>query len=435
MRPLAAHAGKIRGLKLSGGIGGLVAIQLLATFAVQIIVLRVVGAGRETDAFIGAQTIPLLTASIVGTALQSVWQPRLAIAASVDWQAQLERALAMSCAIILPIALLFGAASGPLIDGLFGSFDPAQVELTLTLTRITLVGLPFNILALILAAGGRAIGKFVAVEAVPALLSLLSLAAIGVLLPSTGIEGATWFLSIRGVATFLLLWIMLGYPLPRNLRDERFSATVRGAFALMGGSSFYKLGPLVDRYWGARAPSGQLTLYNLAQSGVGAAASLLERAIALPVVPRLSRDLHNGNNEMVRRYYRRALALIWMTVLLCMIIGCLGALSAEAFIIDLLHIDDSQFLFLLMLGFAFSGFLGVAAGGAVINSIFYSMGDVKTPISVGTAGFFLGVAIKSAAFLSDGLVAMAVGTSVYYTITMVVMVTILERRLNAREPR
>jgi peptidoglycan biosynthesis protein MviN/MurJ (putative lipid II flippase) len=63
------------------------------------------------------------------------------------------------------------------------------------------------------------------------------------------------------------------------------------------------------------------------------------------------------------------------------------------------------------------------------------MGDVKTPISVGTAGFFLGVAIKSAAFLSDGLVAMAVGTSVYYTITMVVMVTILERRLNAREPR
>lgn len=434
MRSLAAHAGKIRGLKLSGSIGGLVAIQLLATFAVQIIVLHVVGAGRDTDAFIGAQTIPLLTASIVGTALQSVWQPRLAIAASADWRAELERALAMSCVIVLPITLLLGAVSRPVIHGVFEGFEPAQAELTLTLTRITLIGLPFNILALILAAGGRAIGRFITVEAVPALLSLLSLAAIGVLLPSTGIDGATWILSIRGVATCVLLWVVLGYPLPRNLHDERLGATVRGVFALMGGSSFYKLGPLVDRYWGARAPSGQLTLYNLAQSGVGAAASLLERAIALPVVPRLSRYLHNGDNAMVRKYYRRALVLIWTTVLLCLIIGYLGALWAEAFIIDLLNIDESQFLFLALLGFAFCGFLGVAAGGVVINSIFYSMGDVKTPISVGSAGFFLGVAIKSAAFLSDGLVAMAAGTSVYYIMTMVVMVTILERRLNAREP-
>lgn len=277
VRAILEHVRAMPGLRLGGSIGALVGIQLVAAFAIQLVVLRVVSAGFETDAFIAAQTLPLLAASIVGTALQNIWQPRLATTAPSQRRLELEAALAMTCAVVLPLAAVLAALSSPIVRVLFVGFSLKQVELTVELMRIGLIGVVFNILALILAASGRAEGRFVAVEAVPTAMSLLALVGISVLVPVMGVRGATWILTARAILALLVMWIMLGRPWPWYRRDVPLAATARGVFALMGGSSFYKLGPLVDRYWGSQSPSGQLTLYNLAQSGMGAVATLLER--------------------------------------------------------------------------------------------------------------------------------------------------------------
>lgn len=421
---------QMQGLKLSGSIGMLVVIQLACTLAVQIVVLRLVGAGPQTDAFIAAQTLPLVTTSIVGTALQGIWQPRLAIAADSDGHAELERALTMGCLLVVPLVLVLELLAPPLSRLLFVGFSSATIDLTIELTRISLVAMLFTVLSLILAAAGRAVGRFKIVEAIPAALGLVALVGVAVVVPTMGVEGAMWILAIRGFAICVILWMWLGCPGPRDPRNVQFAATSRGVFTLIGASSFYKLGPLVDRYWGSQALSGQLTLYNLAQSGMGAVAALLERAIALPIVPQISRALHASDYAQVKRIYRRALVKVWVIVFVCGIVGGLAAMASRPLVAELLQVTAAQELFLEMLGFALLGFLGVAAGGTVINSAFYSMGDVKTPVSVGTMGFFLGLVIKSVAFLTSGLVAMAIGTSLYYLVTMVLMIAILERRLD-----
>src|SRR5690349_2730729 len=69
----------LRSIRLS--LGALAAVQLTASFLLQLMILAVVRVGAQTDAYIAAQTVPLLIFAIVGTSVQNAWQPRLVLAA------------------------------------------------------------------------------------------------------------------------------------------------------------------------------------------------------------------------------------------------------------------------------------------------------------------------------------------------------------------
>lgn len=430
MKPLVARFRRLNGLALGGGIGGLVAVQLASALLVQILVLRIVGAGEMTDAFIAAQTIPLIAMSIVGTALQNIWQPRLAVAGA-DWRTETGLALTMTLAITVPVSACLLAVAPVMMRWLFLGFSADQAALTATLTRINLIAMVFNITALILAASGRARARFLLVELAPASMAVLALLGIAIAVPQTGVKGATWVLAMRAMTSFTLLWIVLGAPMPRDPRGARLGETARAAFALMGGSSLYKLGPVVDRFWSSQAAAGQMTLYNLAQSGMGAVATLLERAIALPAVPDMARALEAGGVAEVRRIYRRSLVLVWAVTLAGLATGAVIASAGLPIIADLLKITEDQSRLLIHLSLALGGFLGVAAGGTVVNSIFYAAGDARTPVLVGMASFAAGVLLKSFAFIASGLVAMALATSVYYVMAMAISICLIERKLHA----
>ena len=60
-------------------MGALTALQLIFNFLVQLLILRIVGIGHLTDAFIAAQAVPLVLFSIISVSLSSVWQPRLSL--------------------------------------------------------------------------------------------------------------------------------------------------------------------------------------------------------------------------------------------------------------------------------------------------------------------------------------------------------------------
>jgi peptidoglycan biosynthesis protein MviN/MurJ (putative lipid II flippase) len=267
---------------------------------------------------------------------------------------------------------------------------------------------------------------------VPALITVFATVSVAIFVKTGGVLAVTWIMCARSFATFLFLWALLKFPLPRALGDKNTYTIFKDVLALMSGSSIYKLGPLVDRYWASQATAGNLTIYNLAQSVMGAIASLLERAISLPAIPQLSRDISEAKYDAVGRKYKRTLLYIWSTILVGGLMGWLAFSSIQPSVASVFNLNMRQVQLLAMLSFALLGFLGVAASGGVINAMFYSMGDVKTPISIGIIGFFFGLLIKSLAFVNFGLVAMAIGTSTYYHATMIVMITIFERRLREK---
>lgn len=67
-------------MKKSITIAMVMGIQILFSLGMQILIIRKMGAGVNTDAFIAAQAVPAFIIAIVITPLQSLWQPHMSIA-------------------------------------------------------------------------------------------------------------------------------------------------------------------------------------------------------------------------------------------------------------------------------------------------------------------------------------------------------------------
>ena len=97
-------------MRLGLSLGVLTGLQLAAAFASQLVVLRVVGAGALTDAFVIAQTLPLLVVAIFASPMQMVWMPRLSLQTEPhQWQTEQRLAqgqmLWLSSGATVPLAL------------------------------------------------------------------------------------------------------------------------------------------------------------------------------------------------------------------------------------------------------------------------------------------------------------------------------------------
>lgn len=76
------------------------------------------------------------------------------------------------------------------------------------------------------------------------------------------------------------------------------------------------------------------------------------------------------------------------------------------------------------------GYLHAAAAGAIVIQAFYAMGNTKTPVKIGFAGFLLSLGVKAIGYLWFGLLGLALGTTIYYSLNMLVMWIILESTIN-----
>jgi putative peptidoglycan lipid II flippase len=406
--------------------------QLVFALLTQAIILTQLGAGVETDSYVAAQALPLIAFSILGTSLQNTWQPILALVDGREWHRRTALALGQAVPIFVAVSLGLTLATPLLVRILFPGFSDGQNELTSLLAQILMITLFFNGCGAILTAAGRAINRFVMVEAVPAGATFIVLCLMPMALQRFGIVGAAWLVVIRSIATFGIMWWLLGRPLPDLRPDSTKNSALRQLRPLLAGSAIYKLGPLVDRFWSSLTMAGEMTLYNFAQTGVGAAATVLERTICAPVVPNFARWWTAGELALLRRQYLWTIAKVWI---------CVGAIAVAliSFYPALTSVPDfginvsvSQVMALYEFSFALLGFLGVAASGTIAVAVFYAMGDTRTPALIHVAGFLFGTALKSIVFMYYGLFGMALATSAYYIINFLISLALLERRLGVQ---
>jgi peptidoglycan biosynthesis protein MviN/MurJ (putative lipid II flippase) len=201
---------------------------------------------------------------------------------------------------------------------------------------------------------------------------------------------------------------------------------------LLAATSIYKSSPLIDRFWTSQAPVGAVSIFGLAQTAMGACATVLDRAICVPSAPVLERLVDSGDFEGVRREYRRCVRRIALLaapiplVLLCLLPVWESLLHLT------LHVGPAVASSLWVMCMLLTGYLLVGASGSIVVSAFYAVGDTRTPASVGTLGFFIGTALKSVAFVWFGVPGLAMATSLYYLLNMAAMCLLLERKINVR---
>lgn len=406
-------------------------LQLLAQIGLQLLVLAALGLGGDSDAFVAAQAVPAVLTSILAVSLQNVWQARLATAeqASGAWRAahrmahaQALIAMSLACAVLWA----FAAAWVPL---LYAGFEPGTRALVLHMTPPLLLACVFNGAIAVLTTAQRGRDRLISAEVAGLLGTLACIAAVWPAVQTWGVAAAAYVLLARAALVWLALQLQVGLASPswqEGWRDRPGWLQLR---PLLAGSALYKASPLVDRYWGAMASTGSLTLFSLAQTGMAALTAVLERSICMPVAPQISRCIAQGDAAAARRLYRRAVgavaaASVAAAVVLLVMQPWWAPSLAVLLKLPAARADELWLLCVLLLGYMFVG----AAGTAVV-AVFYALGDTHTPARIGVVGFFIGVVAKSLAFLGFGLTGLALATSLYYLANLAALVLSVERRI------
>jgi putative peptidoglycan lipid II flippase len=407
-------------------------LQLLAGFGFQLLALAALGLGPATDALLAAQAVPAVLTAVLAMALQSVWQPRLAVAGQASWHDTQRTAHAQALIAFGVVGLLLGASAPWWTRWLLAGLDTGTRAQVLQMTPPLLLASALGGAAAVLTAAERGRDRLISAELVALAGALLGLLLLMPALRIGGVVAAAYVLLLRAVLVWVALVVMVGGSAPRWRAAWNERATWRQLRPLVAGAGIYKSAPLVDRFWSALGPAGDLTLYGLAHSGMAALAAVFERAFAMPAGPSIARSVKAGEAEAVRRLYRRALlavaaAAAFSALALLVLRPFAGGWLATALNLAPARADTLWSLCALLLGFLF-----VAAAGTAVVAVFYAMGDTRTPAAIGVAGFVVGVVAKSAGFLWLGIEGLALATSLYYLLNLVVLVVAVERRLAVR---
>jgi putative peptidoglycan lipid II flippase len=72
--------------------------------------------------------------------------------------------------------------------------------------------------------------------------------------------------------------------------------------------------------------------------------------------------------------------------------------------------------------------------GQIISTSFYTQGDTRTPMVIGSVAFTAAIALKLGGFYAFGISGLAVAATLYYVGSAGAQWVVLERRLRRRGP-
>ena len=424
-------------MKLNVSLGALAAANLFAALAIQWYVVTRLGVGIATDALFAGMAVPQLVLEVVSGSLMHVLVPLLATE-------DRDRFARTAWGLFLAIGALFSALavalalSAPVwLRWLLPGFSPDALRLTISLTRIQLIGMLFTALLSVLWSTYHARSRFLWAELTPVLGSVAGFALLAATLPRFGVQAAAWTAVLRsGLAAAFLLPGLGPWRRP-EWRSPELAMAWRRLRPLIVGTSYYKADPLVDRFLASMAPAGALSLLYIGRQIWGAAVQIVNRAVASPMVPLLATRAKAQDWADFRRIFRRR--LLWMGGLtgagflaflavgrpcLQLVIGHGGVTTA--------NVSDLWRIMVALVGILVAG-----AMGQVTSVSFYAFGDTKTPTRLGMLAFTAYVPAKIAAFFWFGVIGLAAATSLYYFGSLLLQLWALGRavdRLDSAAP-
>jgi putative peptidoglycan lipid II flippase len=413
-------------------ISVVVAMQLIAAFATQLIIVRLVGIGPDTDAYIAAQAVPSVLSAIIISALQSVWLPRISVLSHNLTAWRIEQAMAQGQAFIMGAGLLcivwFSTTWWQPI--LFSGLSTAQLHSASLFAGPMFIAAALSTQSALLTIALHTRDRFLVAEVVAMAGTVVSLILVTIALPRWGLEIVPWIVAGRALAVYLVQMGLADWPAVNFKTSLASAETWRAMRPLLLGASIYKTSPLVDRFLASQASVGGMTILSLAQTAMGALSILIEKSICMPVTPTLSRFVAEKDYLGLRTAYRAAVKRVTLVIL---ILSAVFVVVYPIFILATVRMlkvtQDNAFdiwlLCLLLMGFAY-----VSASGTVIAAGFYALGDTSTPPKIGIATFPLGVLFKSIGFLAMGIEGLAIGITAIYFVMMIAMVFFLEKKIN-----
>jgi putative peptidoglycan lipid II flippase len=400
--------------------------NILVTLLFQWYVITQLGVGMETDALFAGMAVPQLILMVVSSSLTHVLVPLLATEDEITFARNAWGFFLGISAIFTAFAVVLLISAAYWVPWLVPGFSSAGQSLTVSLTRIQLVGMIFTASTSVLWSIYHARQKFIWVELSSLLSSLAGLLLLIKILPASGVSGAAFLIVLR--TGLQMVWLLPG--LGRWKRPDWKSPAMREAWLrirpLLIGTTYYRTDLLIDRFLASMAPAGGLSLLYIGQQIYGVANIVAEKAIATPMVPQLAIFASAAKWPAFRQLYqRRLLAMGGLTV-----VGYVLLLVAGERVLNLLighggvTKDNVHLLWLIMV--ALVGVFIAGAMGVITSKTFYAMGDTRTPTRMSIVTYTLYIPAKILAFLHYGLMGLAVVTSAYLFLNLCIQIVLLE---------
>lgn len=408
-------------------LAALAGANILLSLLLQWYVITQLGVGIETDALFAGMALPQLILSVVSGSLTHVLVPLLATENELTFRQNVWGFFLGVSGLFTMLALALYVTAGYWVPWLVPGFSQPARVLTISLTRIQLVSMIFTASASVLWSVYHARQRFIWVELSTLLSNLIALVLILKLLAIYGVTGAALVIVLR--TALQVAWLLPG--LGRWEWPDWRSPAMREAWRrirpLLIGTSYYRTDPLVDRFLASMAPVGGLSLLYIGQQLYGVANVVVEKALAAPMVPQLAIEADAGRWSAFRRIYQKRLLLVGGLTLM----GYVVLLIAGEWILTLLighggvTRESVHLLWLIMV--ALAGFLIGGAMGQITSTTFYAMGDTRTPTRMSIVTYTIYIPAKVLGFMYYGLIGLAVVTSGYLFVNLIVQVLLLER--------
>jgi len=415
-------------MKAIFSLGSLAILNLVATVAVQWLVLVYIGPGEKTDAYFSAQVLTLIPLVILGDVVLRVLVPLLASLPRQDLPAvvktftvQVFSGLALAATVLVSSAPVWVSLLSP-------GLSSQALALSIEMARIMSITLVFGGVTTVLKSVYYAEQRFIYPELTQLIPGVLVLIGIVVVLPVYGIVSVAWAMLIRFILQALMLFRWRDWRISRNTDPAVISLAWRRIRALLFGASIYETGPMLDRYLASLAPVGSISLLAFGNQFYSLFLVLTDKVFAAPLMSIAANDINAGQIKQLReKYMQRVLLLlavaacVWLAFVfygkwgLNFLIGY-GQFGAE----DI----DALWRLMIVLG-------GVLVGvvGQLSASCFYGMGKTNIVIRVAIINFFICALIKVFAFNSVGVVGIAIGISAYQLLNALGLHIILFRKL------
>jgi putative peptidoglycan lipid II flippase len=400
----------------------LIVIQLVGSTVMQLVIIKFIGVGKETDAYMASLVVPAVLAVIITGIVQNVWLPELVKAyqkSSSFFNEQLSFMLGQVLIFSL-IYIVFYVWSDYFLKYFYSSFDEYTLGLTADYTKMSIITAFLGVLAGGFSTAQRAKGRYILVEAAGAISILISIPIIYFSIPEWGIGGVLLVLISRGFMVVLFHFISLGCPFFKLLEGGGNKTLWKKTIPLLLSQPVLKSSSVIDRYWASQSAVGALSLFSLAFLIASMIASVIERVVVMPFLPVLKNRIISTNLTDVSRELDKILLKIMMIVL---VVGFVGVICKSYFyiILNIVGLTEPQTEVIWWLVFCLLGYVYASPAGALISGFNYALGDTKTPAIVSMIGYFVSIFLKMLMFKYYDLKGLVVAVSLYYLINFIIL--------------
>lgn len=395
------------------------------------------GAGIEMDAFTASQAATAIISALIVTSISTTFIPGLQKVENElgeDHKLKYTNNMLSIVSIFSVVLIALGIIFAQYVSYLTAlKADPETFELVVKLTKIGMPVILFSAIAGVFTGFLQYEGKFAAAGAIAIPLNIVYIFYLS-FLHHIGIVGLT-IASVIGVLAQILFLLpdafKVGYrpKLVLDFKDEYVKEALLLAVPVLIATSVNDLNVIVNRNLALGMETGAASILNYANKMNTMILGIFITAITAIIFPTMSRAFGTGNVKQGKRVMNASIK----TVLFLTVPATIGMLILARPIVDIayLHgrftvqnaIDTTATLRCYTLAL-----ISISVSN-VLNRVYYSISDTKTPFVVGAINVAINIALNLLVAHKYGTRGLAASVSIATTVAVLISFILLKRQI------